>query len=366
MSTPARARVPTVDALRAAALLGVIVVNAAGYTLFPDSGHIVPPPTPPDSPLAASVQWLVIALLQGKAYTLLSFLFGLGFALSLRQRSDDALAHRRRRMARLMLIGLAHGLLLYAGDVLTVYAIAGFLLLRGARLRLRRLLGRLRVWAAVAVLCILAQVVLLHTMGSAADAQGARSYAGAATWGEFVSLGASRFLGISIGIPLVLPQIVTLMLAGQIAGRLRLLTHRRWRAAAARLAARAVPLGLLLNGALAAVVLQAGAPVSAAPHPWTALFGLVGPVLSLGFAAAVVARPGALACLAPAGRLTLTMYLVASLAMAICLGGPGLGWQFGSVGTLVFGLGLYALLLGAAIIAARLGWGAPLERWLSR
>lgn len=366
MSTAARARAPTVDALRAAALLGVIVVNAAGYTLFPDSGHIVPPPTPPDSLLAAAVQWVIVALLQGKAYTLLSFLFGLGFALSLRQRSDDALAHRRRRMGRLLLLGLAHGLLLYAGDVLTAYAIAGFLLLRRARLRLRQLLGRLRIWTAVAVVCILAQVALLYLLGSAADGQGARSYGGTATWGEFVSLGASRFLAISIGIPLVLPQIVALMLAGQIAGRLRLLTHRRWRAAAARLAARALPLGLLLNGALAASVLQAGAPVSAAPNPWTALFGIVGPVLSAGFAAAVVAQPGWLAPLAPAGRLTLTMYLCASLAMALCLAGAGLGWRLGSVGTFAFGIGLYALLLGGAIATARLGWRAPLERWLSR
>ena len=52
--------------------------------------------------------------------------------------------------------------------------------------------------------------------------------------------------------------------------------------------------------------------------------------------------------------------------MDICLSGAWLGWELASVGTLGFGLGLYALLLGAALFASRAGWRAPLERWLSR
>lgn len=364
MNGVARERAQTVDALRAAALLGVVVVNAAGYAVFPDAGHIVPPPVPPESMPATVVQWLVAALLEGKAYPLLAFLFGLGFALSLRARHDEAVPHRRRRMARLLAIGLVHGLLLYAGDVLTTYAIAGFILLRWSRRRLRHLLSLLRALFFVALVCIAVQVGLGTLMGSPGGPDPS-TLGAVGSWREFFTLNGSRFLGISIAMPLWLPQILVMMLAGLIAGRLRWLTHRRWRVSAGRLARRAVPFGLLLNAALAAWVTQPGAPWQAPPHPGSSLFGLVGPVLSVGFIAWVVAKPGRLAALAPAGRLTLSMYLAASVAMASLLSGAGLAWKLGSVATLAFGLVLYAVLLAASIAAVRTGWRGPLERWLS-
>jgi uncharacterized protein len=359
-------RDPFVDSLRAAALFGVVIVNVAGYAYFPDSGHIVPPPAPPDSRAAIATQWLIMTLLQGKAYPLLAFLFGLSFTLSMRQRSDDALAHRRRRMRRLLTLGLAHGLLLYAGDVLTVYAVAGFVLLGSARLRTARLLGRLRVWVVVATVCIGAQVAILHLIGAAMGSSDPRTYASAGSWFDFVSLSASRFMMFTIGLPLLLPQIVALMMAGMVAGRLRLLTHPRWRPAARRWAMLALPSGLMLNVGLTWATWPSGSAFEAPPSPWTALFGLVGPVLSVGFVATAMTRPTWLARLAPAGRLTLTMYLATSLAMAICLAGPGLGWALGSVGTLGFGIALYAVLLVTAIAAGRVGWRAPMERWLAR
>jgi uncharacterized protein len=267
-------------------------------------------------------------------------------------------------MARLLAIGLVHGLLLYAGDVLTTYAIAGFILLRWSRRRLRHLLSTLRALVFIAIVCIAIQVGIGYLMG-APGGPDPRTLGGVGSWREFFTLNGSRFLGYSIAMPLWLPQILALMLAGLIAGRLRLLTHRRWRLAAALLARWALPIGLVLNAALAAWVTQPGAPWQAPPHPWSSLFGLVGPILGAGFAAWVVAAPGRLSALAPAGRLTLSMYLAASVAMALLLSGAGLAWKLDSVGTLVFGLALYAVLLAASITAARAGWRGTLERWLS-
>lgn len=365
IAVPAAARSTTIDTLRVMALLGVVVVNAAGYASFPDTGYIVPPPRPADSALAAATQWLVMSLFEGKAYPLLAFLFGVSFAASLRARGDEGIVHRRRRMARLLGLGLLHGLLLYAGDVLTTYAVCGFLLLRWARMRTSRLVARLRWWVAFAALGVAAQVALGFALGSMAGFE-PQTYANVAGWAPFVGLNASRYLSSVIGWPLILPQIVMLMLAGLIAGRLRLLTHRRWRQRAGRVAAVALPLGVLLNGALALAVLERGVGLDTPPNPWSALFGVVGPVLSAGVAAAIVSRPGALGGLAPAGRLTLSMYLGASVLMALTLSGAGLGWQLGSVGTFAYALGLYALLLAAAWTAARAGWRGALERWLSR
>lgn len=69
-------------------------------------------------------------LVDGKFYTILATLFGLGFALQLGRSSNDRNAVRlyRRRLAVLAAIGLMHALLLRNGDILVPYALTGFLL----------------------------------------------------------------------------------------------------------------------------------------------------------------------------------------------------------------------------------------------
>src|SRR4029453_17051627 len=67
-----------------------------------------------------------------KFYTLFSFLFGLGFAIQLsraEQRGRGVAMAYARRVAILALIGLAHIVFLWYGDILLLYAIGGFALL---------------------------------------------------------------------------------------------------------------------------------------------------------------------------------------------------------------------------------------------
>lgn len=121
-------RAGAVDALRAAALLPVVAVNWVGYGFLPDAGPLGPA-QPAGSPGAQAEWWVVAAVLACKGLALLAFLFGYGQGLSRRARGDQALAVRRRRMRRLLALGVLHGLLLYGGDMLTVYALCGLLML---------------------------------------------------------------------------------------------------------------------------------------------------------------------------------------------------------------------------------------------
>ena len=70
-------------------------------------------------------------VVDGKFYTILAFLFGLGFSIQLDRATDDATAVRTyaRRLAALAAIGLVHALLLRNGDILLPYAVTGFLLI---------------------------------------------------------------------------------------------------------------------------------------------------------------------------------------------------------------------------------------------
>lgn len=65
---------------------------------------------------------------------MLAFLFGMSLALAMRRAGPaDALAARLqaiRRQKRLLALGVLHGVLLYFGDILTLYAVLGWLLLR--------------------------------------------------------------------------------------------------------------------------------------------------------------------------------------------------------------------------------------------
>ena len=107
--SPARPpqRVAAVDALRALALLPVVAVNWGGYGALPDMGPMSPP-TPAGSVLAEAVSWFMHALIAGKGISLLAFLFGYSQGLS-QDRGEAGLARRRRRLGKLLLLGVLSG-----------------------------------------------------------------------------------------------------------------------------------------------------------------------------------------------------------------------------------------------------------------
>jgi uncharacterized protein len=138
-------RLEILDVLRGFALYGVLLAN----TMVLYSGFIFLSPEERAARLRP-VDELVIFLghlfVDGKAMALLTFLFGLGFSLQLERAqrlSPDGrgvVGTHLRRVGALFLIGIGHVLLLWWGDILWGYAIAGSGLLLFRRVRGRRLL----------------------------------------------------------------------------------------------------------------------------------------------------------------------------------------------------------------------------------
>jgi uncharacterized protein len=88
------------------------------------------------------ILWVAEWAADSRFYSLLGFLFGIGFAIQLQRASADDSQARGiflKRMLALLGFGLVHGLFIWSGDILTVYALLGFLLLLYRGLSQRRL-----------------------------------------------------------------------------------------------------------------------------------------------------------------------------------------------------------------------------------
>src|SRR5687767_4781370 len=134
-------RIELLDALRGFALFGVCLANLFVFSYL-DMGITVPLPRASLSTDEAA-SFLMHLLVEGRFYSVFSLLFGLGFALQIHRaeaRGGDALPLFSRRLRILMLIGLAHLLLLWFGDILLFYALMGLVLMRMRHMSDRRVL----------------------------------------------------------------------------------------------------------------------------------------------------------------------------------------------------------------------------------
>ena len=141
-------RIEAIDILRGVAILGILIVNMGGFSLPEDlPAHQLWP-----NMVDGTVERLILFFAQEKFKTLFSFLFGLGLAVQMMRaeaRGARFLPLYARRLCVLWLIGVAHFLLLWDGDILHNYAQDGFILL----LFRRRSPKTLLVWAGI-FLCI--------------------------------------------------------------------------------------------------------------------------------------------------------------------------------------------------------------------
>src|SRR6185436_16749295 len=109
-------RIAVVDVLRAYSLFGIIITHAA-------VGFLAGPAPGPDfmlfGPLDRVVNKIDLLLTFGKFFTIFSFLFGLSFAIQLRNATEKGVGFSGRftwRLAVLALIALVHGAL-FTGDI---------------------------------------------------------------------------------------------------------------------------------------------------------------------------------------------------------------------------------------------------------
>ena len=130
-------RILTLDALRGVAILGVLVANVLTFASPAWSA------TTPASAEGSQVLGLLVGfLIEGKFYVLFSLLFGMGLALQSGRAKTAGRPFARvyvRRLAGLFVLGIAHGVLLYSGDILALYAVLGVVGMALCRLRQRTL-----------------------------------------------------------------------------------------------------------------------------------------------------------------------------------------------------------------------------------
>jgi uncharacterized protein len=378
-----RERIVTLDILRGIALLGVVIANV--WLLF--SGAWFNFPGVLDEFRVLSLDSVVFngigLFVSGKAISTFSFLFGLGFAIQMLRaeaRGVEIAPVYRRRLLVLLLFGIAHAVFLWYGDILTLYALFGFVLLAFRKRADRTLL----VWAAVLMVAVplaLSSTPLTPSLaggeGPAAGAEGGpmaelRATALAAFQSgrpsEVVAANL-RMLGNWYLSPKVLGMLTTLglFLIGLYAGRkgffVNMAEHRE---GFRRVAKWGLGVGFVFSAALVTVWVRV--PFEAmGENPYlpvlTTVFHVLGTFpLAFGYIAAVtllVERPAwkrGLGTFAPVGRMALTNYLSQTVICLLVFYGYG-GGLVGEVSPAP------AFLIALLVFGAQMLWS---PWWLAR
>lgn len=363
------------DALRGFALLGILLTNIQVFSGYVFRDALSAPPALIAAALDPALSLLAHALIDGKFYCLFSFLFGLGIALQMRQaeaRGADAVPMLRRRLGWLLAFGFVHGVLIWGGDILTVYAVFGFALLLFRGMSQRGLLIAALFFLAMPVLAYLAMFALQMGDPLAGDpttppSQGlvGKLARGMATgnYADVVQGNAVFYAGgwIRRAVRLALPRIFGMFLLGVWAARIGLPALRDMqRPLLRRWLLWGLLLGLPLNFAFAAL----GANNALFPTGGKGLLAIVlasagMPLLCLGYVAAFALgwrrlRDNSL--FVAAGRTAFSHYLGQSVVCVILFYGIG----FGLFGSVSYGI---ALLFAAAVFVL-LAWCG--RWWLRR
>jgi uncharacterized protein len=374
-------RIDVVDALRGAALAGVLMANLGPLSLyeFLTDAQKQALPTAAFDRVAVALMHLLV---DGKAITVFSLLFGVGFALQLDRggaRDGERVGIFLRRVAVLLGIGLVHAYFVWWGDILVWYAAVGALMVP-----VRRASDRWIVAIAVAIALVIPPLVFAHVRAFLAPPPQADVYADAlaafATGGyaDIVRQNAALVDWSRRSNWALVGFVGGRFLLGYWAARRGLL---RDPAAHRVLLTRILQVSLALGIALSLLeatqeMVKASVPfLAAGPGNRVMRMALRATTLTLGVAYAVgfvllfqvepVRR--VLRLLAPFGRMALTNYLTQSvLGIAIFYGiGLGIGPRFGVAGWWTAWLVIFAAQVWASRIwLARYRYG-PME-WLWR
>lgn len=149
----AKERVQLLDVLRGFALFGVLLSNIidwfSGGMFMTSQGLEMLPLAQTDSVARTFFKIFI----EGKFFTIFAILFGLGFSIQL-MRAEDRVVRivpvYMRRLFFLLLFGLFHILIFWYGDILTGYALMGFLLILFRNSKNKTLL----IWSGVLMILI--------------------------------------------------------------------------------------------------------------------------------------------------------------------------------------------------------------------
>jgi uncharacterized protein len=368
-------RIEILDILRGFAVLGILAVNAAAFAwpgMMTLTSAAVPFPMEGANRLAV---WITEVFFHNKGRALFSMLFGISIFLVGGERTDPARSRLlRRRLIFLVGFGLLHGLALWFGDILLLYAWCGlFMMLARSWAPRRLMITGLALVAGFALLTIsgelagaaftptsdpekFAEFVRAGQAQHLATVERVRSGFGAAMfenlkmWGIVQGVSLLVFVFPTVGLMMIG---LSLFKTGYLAGRSSDRTY-----------------GLILLAGLlivAALGVSQWLVLDPAPAPLglimiEAALSELAPLVALAWAALLVLMTrhglGALTRrLAPVGRMAFTNYLTQSLIMGSLFYMPWGPKLYGQVEP----AGLWAIVGGVWLL--QLIW-SPL--WLSR
>ena len=358
----ASGREDLVDLVRGLALVGIGCVNipemaASHGDLAPSAGGL-------DRLADGVLMWLLV----GKSFPLFAFLLGWGIGRRWEREAPGCFARRHiRRILALAALGLAHGILVYTGDILLPYALVSLLLWP---LLLLPTGGRL----ALAALAIPASMATHFLLGAFLVALGSY-YEPSGLAGTFAEATRQRLRDLpdawlAVGL-FNLPLAVGAALAGAAAARAgwprRFLEDVPWfRPLALALAALALLASLAAGGVLATLGLE----TAATPWLFLVLAACAAPQC-LGYlllAHRFHARGWRPAWLLASGRNSLTCYVTQGLLAGWVFGSYGLGLfdRLGSAALLGVSLAIVLVAAASAVLWERLIGRGPLDLLLAR
>lgn len=355
-------RLPTLDIMRGFAVMGILAMNIVAFAL-PEAASL--------NPLALGVQgwadkaaWAVVFLLvDGKMRALFAMLFGASMLLAM-DRAEMSGRHGRHaqywRLGWLGLIGLAHYLLLWWGDILLLYALVGLIALLYTDREPVALVKLAFIMFGLHLLVLLLSMGGLYFLDYQANQPGASArdlaaYAKvmdglgrpgsdwiaqelAVTRGDWAGIFAARLGALPewllTQVEYSLLDTLGFMLLGMAMLKSGFLTGQWQKEQYRQVAQHALRIGLLPLAALAAWVMWTGfatLPTYGTGFAWSFPFRIP---LAVGYAAFFCLLAGAhrgkgwLARVGAVGRMSLSNYLLSSLAMTFLFYGWGLG-QFG-------------------------------------
>jgi uncharacterized protein len=371
---PVRDRIQALDVVRGVAVAGILLANVQvffGLTfLSPD--RIAAMSTASADHIASFLEHVFV---DGKFYSVFSLLFGIGFGVQLARGGDAAVPRFKRRLRILLGIGAIHAFLIWAGDILMLYALLGFTMPWFARKTNRALLR----WTVILLAIPTALYIVALAAWMIVGPRSAPAPAGAPVPPQimafFAAIGTGGFKDALIGNLVFLagrwadlfatvrfPKVLGMFVLGLWTVRAGIaLAPSEHRSTLARWSKLGWGVGLPAN------IIAAWA-IEHWPYLPPSIGGLLGvvmqavgvPILALGYAATlallVVDGRRFIDVFAPVGRMALTNYLMHSIACVTLSYGFGFGlwWKVGSS---------RAMAIAAAIILVQI----PLSAWwLSR
>jgi len=157
-------RIAVLDVIRGFALLGILIVNMA-YFSYPIMYMEIVGTKMWTAVWDKAVLAVINLFIEGKFYSMFSFLFGLGFIIFLeraKQRSKRPILLFYRRLLILFCIGLIHAFFIWFGDILVSYAVLGFLL----PLFFNRKPKTILIWVIIFFMFAILPVVLMAASSS--------------------------------------------------------------------------------------------------------------------------------------------------------------------------------------------------------